>query len=147
MSLSVVTTISISSLCEVWCDNIYLDAEERKRFGENEHEYLIEQVQIIDSVNLSPSSKFKLTPFNHPIKEIIWTEDDTGNIPSKKSINDEKINITINGIDRLPGQYKEYYTLKQPYKHHTNIPSYNIKEYEDPIFLSEPIDSNIIYFH
>ena len=130
---------SVTSLCEVWCDNIFLDSEERKRFGENEHEYLIEQVQVIDTVNQSPSSKFKLNSFNHPLKEIIWTEDDT--IGDK--ISDEKINITINGIDRLSEQYKEYYTLKQPYIHHTNIPSYNIKEHEDPIFLETPISSTI----
>ena len=132
-------TSSITSLCEVWCDNIFLDSEERKRFGENEHEYLIEQVQIIDTINQSPSSKFKLNSFNHPLKEIIWTENDTG----ANKITSEKINITINGIERLSEQYKEYYTLKQPYLHHTNIPSYNIKEHEDPIFLETPISSTI----
>lgn len=130
---------SVTSLCEVWCDNIFLDSEERKRFGENEHEYLIEQVQIIDTINQSPSSKFKLNSFNHPLKEIIWTENDTG----ANKITSEKINITINGIERLSEQYKEYYTLQQPYIHHTNIPSYNIKEHEDPIFLETPIDSGI----
>jgi hypothetical protein len=125
----------ISSLCEVWCDNIFLDSEERKRFGENEHEYLIEQVQIIDTINQGPSSKFKMNSFNHPIKEIIWTENE-----SETMITDEKMNITINGIERLSEQYKEYYTLKQPYDHHTNIPSYNVKEHEDPIFLEIPKD-------
>tara|TARA_B100000214_G_scaffold375479_1_gene362045 strand:- start:3636 stop:5105 length:1470 start_codon:yes stop_codon:yes gene_type:complete len=131
---------SITSLCEVWCDNIFLDSEERKRFGENEHEYLIEQVQTIDTVNQSPSSKFKLNSFNHPLKEIIWTED--GN--NVNQISNEKINITINGIERLSEQYKEYYTLKQPYQHHTNIPSYNIKEHEEPIFQETPIPSTIL---
>ena len=126
---------TISSLCEVWCDNIFLDSEERKRFGENEHEYLIEQVQIIDTINQGPSSKFKMNSFNHPIKEIIWTENESENM-----ITDEKMNITINGIERLSEQYKEYYTLKQPYDHHTNIPSYNVKEHEDPIFLEIPKD-------
>ena len=92
---------SVSSLCEVWCDNIFLDSEERKRFGENEHEYLIEQVQIIDTINQSPSSKFKLNAFNHPLKEIIWTE----NGDMENQISNEKINITINGIERLSEQY------------------------------------------
>tara|TARA_Y100001935_G_scaffold255363_2_gene267966 strand:- start:6010 stop:7500 length:1491 start_codon:yes stop_codon:yes gene_type:complete len=132
---------SVSSLCEVWCDNIFLDSEERKRFGENEHEYLIEQVQSIDASNQSPSSKFKLNSFNHPLKEIIWTETGDG----ANQVSSEKINITINGIERLSEQYKEYYTLKQPYNHHTNIPSYNIKEHEDPIFLGTPEDSNITH--
>ena len=133
------TTDTSTTLCEVWTDNIFLDSEERKRFGENDHEYLIEQLQIIDTKNISPSSKFKLNSFNHPIKEIIWTED--GNKPY--NVTNEKINITINGIERLSEQFKEYYTLKQPYYHHTNIPSYNIKEYEEPVFLETPIDVGI----
>ena len=133
------SSTSIPSICEVWCDNIFLDSEERKRFGENEHEYLIEQVQILDANNLSPSSKFKLNSFNHPIKEIIWTENDT----NVNKINDEKTTITINGIERFSEQCKEYFSLKQPYIHHTNIPSYNIKEHEEPLFLESPIDSGI----
>ena len=130
---------TVSSLCEVWCDNIFLDSDERKRFGENDHEYLIEQVQIINVKNESPSTKFKLNFFNHPIKEIIWTEDDNG----INKISNEKINISINGIERFPEQYKEYFLLKQPYMYHKNIPSYNIKEHEDPIFLEKPIDTGI----
>jgi len=130
---------SISSLCEVWCDNVFLDSDERKRFGENEHEYLIEQLQIIDTISQSPSKKFKLNSLNHPVKEILWTENDT----SSTKITDEKINITLNGIDRMSEQHKEYYSLKQPFKHHTNIPSYNVKEHEEPILLEVPIDSGI----
>lgn len=130
---------SISSICEVWCDNIFLDSEERKRFGESEHEYLIEQVQIIDTTNLSPSTKFKLNSFNHPIKEIIWTENDTGS----NKITDEKTTITINGIERFSEQCKEYFSLKQPSVHHTNIPSYNIKEHEEPLFLEKPLNTGI----
>ena len=130
---------SISSLCEVWCDNVFLDSDERKRFGENEHEYLIEQLQTIDTLTHSPSTKFKLNSLNHPVKEILWTENDMGS----EKITDEKINITINGIDRMSEQYKEYYSLKQPFIHHTNIPSYNVKEHEEPILLEIPIDSGI----
>ena len=33
-------------LCEVWCDYIFLDGDERKRFAESTHEYLIEQAQF-----------------------------------------------------------------------------------------------------
>ena len=40
-------------------------------------------------------------------------------------------------------QYKEYYTLQQPYKRHKNIPSYNVKEHEDPLYLDKPIDTGI----
>jgi hypothetical protein len=58
-------------------DYIYLDAEERRRFAQVGHEYLIEQVQFPgeDSVNgtmsSSVTSKTKLN-FNHPCKELVW---------------------------------------------------------------------------
>lgn len=59
-------------------DYIYLDSEERRRFAQVGHEYLIEQVQftgeesIADATNTSLiNGKFKLA-FNHPCKELIW---------------------------------------------------------------------------
>lgn len=53
-------------------DYIYLDTEERRRFAQVGHEYLIEQLQFTgaESVN-SNSSKFQLH-FNHPVKLLIW---------------------------------------------------------------------------
>lgn len=51
---------------------IYLDAEERKKFAQVGHEYLIEQLQFNTSETISSySGKFKLD-FNHPTKELIW---------------------------------------------------------------------------
>jgi Large eukaryotic DNA virus major capsid protein/Major capsid protein N-terminus len=53
-------------------DYIYLDSEERRRFAQVGHEYLIEQLQFTgtESVN-SQTGKYKLD-FNHPTKELIW---------------------------------------------------------------------------
>src|ERR1700744_2474656 len=62
----------------VLVDYIYLDSEERRRFAQVGHEYLIEQVQFTGEESLNDNShgtningKFKLG-FNHPCKEIIW---------------------------------------------------------------------------
>lgn len=59
-------------------DYIYLDVDERKKFAQYGHEYLIEQVQFegIQTVQgsgsgKSISDKFDLG-FNHPTKELIW---------------------------------------------------------------------------
>ena len=53
-------------------DYIYLDSEERRRFAQVGHEYLIEQVQFGGVESLSgPNSKVKLD-FNHPCKELVW---------------------------------------------------------------------------
>jgi hypothetical protein len=58
--------------CSVWVDYIYLDNEERRRFAQVAHEYLIEQLQFTGDESLTSSAnKIKLS-FNHPVKEIIW---------------------------------------------------------------------------
>ena len=67
----------------VWANYVYLDTEERRRFAQKGHEYLIEQVQYtggdtcstsIDNTTSTTSvssSLIRLT-FNHPVKELIW---------------------------------------------------------------------------
>jgi len=53
-------------------DYIYLDSEERKRFAQASHEYLIEQLQFTGSETLTAvNSKYKLN-FYHPCKYLIW---------------------------------------------------------------------------
>ena len=67
---------------EVWANYVYLDTEERRRFAQKGHEYLIEQVQHTggDSITLagtpgattSPTAQTIRLSFNHPVKELIW---------------------------------------------------------------------------
>ena len=53
-------------------DYVYLDSEERKRFAQASHEYLIEQLQFTGSESLtSVTNKYRLN-FNHPCKYLIW---------------------------------------------------------------------------
>jgi hypothetical protein len=53
-------------------DYVYLDSEERKRFAQASHEYLIEQLQFTGSESLpSLTNKYRLN-FNHPSKYLIW---------------------------------------------------------------------------
>jgi len=71
-----------SAVFEVWANYVYLDTEERRRFAQKGHEYLIEQVQHTggDSITataggLSSSPAGAQTirlSFNHPVKELIW---------------------------------------------------------------------------
>ena len=66
---------------EVWANYIYLDTEERRRFAQKGHEYLIEQVQhtggdTVTSGTTAGASEgqpqlIRLS-FNHPVKELIW---------------------------------------------------------------------------
>jgi hypothetical protein len=53
-------------------DYVYLDSEERKRFAQASHEYLIEQLQFTGSESLtSVTNKYRLN-FNHPCKYLVW---------------------------------------------------------------------------
>ena len=64
---------TISELkAELWVDYIYLDTDERRKFAQSSHEYLIEQLQFTgkESVN-GTQAKVKLN-FNHPVKELVW---------------------------------------------------------------------------
>lgn len=56
----------------LYVDYIFLDTDERRRFAQTSHEYLIEQLQFTgDESVTSQNVKLKLN-FNHPVKELIW---------------------------------------------------------------------------
>jgi hypothetical protein len=66
---------------EVWANYVYLDTEERRRFAQKGHEYLIEQVQHTggDSITATgnPGAQTVRLSFNHPVKELIWCYQNT----------------------------------------------------------------------
>lgn len=60
---------------KVWANYIYLDTEERRRFAQKGHEYLIEQTQhtgvdTVDGTN-GGTKQIRLS-YNHPVKELVW---------------------------------------------------------------------------
>ena len=56
----------------LWADYIFLDTDERRRFAQLSHEYLIEQLQFTGTEPLvAGTNRIKLN-FNHPCKELIW---------------------------------------------------------------------------
>lgn len=57
----------------LWVDYIYLDTDERRRFAQVSHEYLIEQVQYTGENTSIGGADLTLTlEFNHPVKELVW---------------------------------------------------------------------------
>ena len=66
------TTYINASSFKVYANYIYLDTEERRRFAQKGHEYLIEQVQHTGTDTLSAGSNQKRLSFNHPVKELVW---------------------------------------------------------------------------
>jgi len=56
---------------KLWADYIYLDTDERRRFAQVSHEYLIEQLQYQSFSYTTTSVSAKLN-YNHPVKELVW---------------------------------------------------------------------------
>ena len=71
--VKVITEHAIKTLSsgdvKLWVDYIYLDTDERRRFAQVSHEYLIEQLQY-QQMN---DSKQQRLNFNHPVKELVWS--------------------------------------------------------------------------
>jgi hypothetical protein len=87
----------------LWADYIYLDTDERRRFAQVSHEYLIEQVQYSGSKPYTASTggtdnQFDLH-FNHPVKHLLWvarmSESESG-LPMNDSRVDLAERLTIN---------------------------------------------------
>ncbi len=103
-----------AAVCQVWADYIYLDTDERRRFAQVSHEYLIEQIQK-QSGSASTSQKLN---FNHPVKELIWTSATLNSYGTAQ--------LKLNGHDRFASQEEEYFQIRQPYQYHTAVPHQNL---------------------
>jgi hypothetical protein len=110
-------SVGIAASIQVFCNYIFLDTDERRRMAQNPHEYLIDQVQ---QQNGATATSIQLN-FNHPVKELIFTE--TGN---GFAGNANKCNIKLNGQDRFSPQSPEYFQILQPLEYHTAIPKQNL---------------------
>jgi hypothetical protein len=111
----------------LWADYIYLDTDERRRFAQVSHEYLIEQLQF---QNQATSTSHDLN-FNHPVKELVWTggvsandsaTDSTEEGPSTHlALADTTYKLTLNGHDRFAARNRGYFTRTQVWQHHTGF--------------------------
>jgi hypothetical protein len=136
--------------CSLYVDYIYLDTEERRRFAQVAHEYLIEQLQFTGTESVtSTSNKIQLS-FNHPCKEIIWVVQNPSYVDCNSGSNapwrftDASLGnptavakIQLNGQDRFTEREGSYFNFVQPYQHHTSTPSTGINVYS---FALKPED-------
>jgi hypothetical protein len=103
---------------QLWADYIYLDTDERRRFAQVSHEYLIEQVQHTSGSDASLDLNF-----NHPVKELVWTGAYTATTGLRAAFNsNSKFKLVLNGHDRFAERPLEYFTQTQVWQHHTGTP-------------------------
>jgi len=111
---------------QLWCDYIYLDTDERRRFAQVSHEYLIEQVQ-----EQSFSSSSQDINFNHPVKELIWTCTlaAAGTSTSTSLIvpcaAGTTYQLKLNGHDRFAARDSRYFSRTQVWQHHSGAGGLN----------------------
>jgi hypothetical protein len=103
----------------LYVDYIYLDTDERRRFAQVSHEYLIEQLQFTGDE--SASSKIKLN-FNHPVKELIWVEQLASPEVGVYTNSYTDAKLQLNGHERFSARAASYFQLVQPYQHHERVP-------------------------
>ena len=74
--------LKLGSDTNIYVDYIYLDTDERRRFAQASHEYLIEQLQFTGTETISKgTSNIKVRMnFNHPVKELVWVVQPENNI-------------------------------------------------------------------
>jgi hypothetical protein len=131
---------------KIWNTYYFLDSTERRKFAQNPHEYLIEQVQTQSGNVMSTTQEnYIRINFNHPTKELIWAFNRNG---SNAPLNDFSIGnniipngtpsqfaplyafkLVLNGTDRFKERPGEYFRLSQTYDHHTRSPGNYIYSY------------------
>ena len=128
---------------------VFLDEEERVRFSQARHEYLIEQILFNGEKTINGlRSSFKLG-FTQPCKEVIWVSQLTQcqnallnqwfNYTNSlfSSIDEQAINsnliltetILFSGQERLSSRDSEYFSYVQIYQNHTHTPSEGVNVY------------------
>ena len=130
---------------QLWCDYIYLDTDERRRFAQVSHEYLIEQVQYSSYSGTQGADATLDLNFNHPVKELIWSGGVSSVLPTTANVasqgrgssqitavgqagghsayyTEQSISGTwklkLNGHDRFKERDHKYFTRTQVWEHH-----------------------------
>mgnify|MGYP001068364884 FL=1 len=141
------TVFTSDPVNNLWVDYIYLDTDERRRFAQVSHEYLIEQVQ---EQQLSVSTSNDLN-FNHPVKELVWTvagaPKGVADYTSLQSIlgsneSDKTFQLKLNGHDRFAARPLSYFARTQVYDYHSG---YGGLDSEQTAGVGEANDSIAVY--
>ena len=132
---------------KLYVDYIYLDTDERKRFAQSSHEYLIEIVQYDEFDDISSNQYNASLNFSHPTKYIVWfvqpkyyRENITGLNKCQWNnfgTNMDKTNnplesayLRLNSYDRTNKNFDmKYYNYLQPLQYFKNSPPDGINVY------------------
>jgi hypothetical protein len=138
---------SIAAIKEasLWVDYIYLDTDERRRFAQVSHEYLIEQVQFneAEGIKQRATNLNARLQFNHPCKELVWVVNRLENKEVNTLTGNNVFNFSssvggdtfktakflFNGHDRFYERDALYFREVQPFSCHSRSPNKHIYLY------------------
>ena len=145
--------------CILLVDYYYLSNDERRRFTQVSHEYIIETLQLIET-NITKKSSNKnidINSFNNPIKYLVWVIQNSKYLEenSKKSTTDsfrkacgnqklrysclaningnyntfKKAKLLIQGSERIKEREADYFRILQNQQYFNKTPNKNIYTY------------------
>jgi len=143
--------------CKLYVDYIYLDTDEKRRIVQSSHEYLIEQVQILNSEEIfANDTSRKIDLFlKHPVKSLYWVISNnlytttSSILPNNQPLNYDADNaitnkdtfntmkLLFNGSDRFSDRPAKYFRLTQPFQYFKCCPKKTIYSYT---FALRPYD-------
>lgn len=140
----------------LFADYYFLDTEERRRFAQLAHEYLIKQVQEITPTQVASNASTVNVSYrglNHPVIFTVWglqnrtvteTFNDwvnfTNSNPFDEGNGDDVFathKLVLNGNDRYPERDVGYFNLVQPYNHFPSIPPKGINVFSHALQPAE----------
>jgi len=110
---------------------IYLDDEERMKFAQSKHDYLIEHIYYTENNEVTGPTESIKVDVDNPCKYMIWVlqqqyiynskaYDDYTDSNGNSLIIDET--ILLNQKERLTSRNEKYFSLIQPYEYSRNTP-------------------------
>lgn len=144
----------------LYIDYIYLDVDERRRFAQQSHEYLIDQLQYgLQQTLTTASARIDLT-LNHPVKELVWVfqdaqKTDCGSAATiaagytQPFVYDDIVNrcrLQINGQDRFDERYGDYFWKVQPYQHHSGGAFWPTRQLANAVTVTGTPNSGVVAF-
>jgi Major capsid protein N-terminus/Large eukaryotic DNA virus major capsid protein len=131
----VLETVGVDTAFEpsamLWVDYVFLDTDERRRFAQTSHEYLIDQLQYTGDETVSPSDRAKASHnirlnYNHPVKFLAFNFGNasthghyagcSANAASEALAPLYEAKLQLNGHDRFSTRKGSYFNMVQPWQ-------------------------------
>ena len=143
---------TVAPTVALWITYVFLDAEERRRFAQTSHEYLITQTQFSGAESIAPDAVSRKTNnvrlnYNHPCKFIVWAAKKPGvhgkfTTGVRGTTNDAfaplyEAKLTLNGHDRFAARKSTFFNQVTAYETLQSKPAAGIYLYS---FSLKPAD-------